>query len=114
MPPYCERACAGRRMRPVTDRTHATLRVELDPQDGSIAGRLLDGEGAGRSFSGRVGLAAAIDDAPWSSALPTPPCSRAARSASVQDCELSSPGSCAFPATPAGDGRGLPRCGSEG
>jgi hypothetical protein len=47
----------------MTDRTHATLRVELDPQDGSIAGRLLDGEGAGRSFSGWVGLAAAIEDA---------------------------------------------------
>ena len=47
----------------MNDRTHATLRVELDPEDGSIAGRLLDGEGAGRSFSGWVGLAAVIEDA---------------------------------------------------
>ena len=47
----------------MTDRTHATLRVELDPQDGSIAGRLMDGEGADRPFSGWVGLAAAIEDA---------------------------------------------------
>ena len=47
----------------MTDRTHATLRVELDPQDGSISGRLQDGEGAVRPFSGWVGLAAAIEDA---------------------------------------------------
>ena len=45
----------------MTDRTHVTLRVELDPQDGSIAGRVLDENGAGRSFLGWVGLAAAID-----------------------------------------------------
>lgn len=47
----------------MTDRTHLTLRVELDPQDGSIAGRVLDGGAAGRSFSGWIGLAAAIEDA---------------------------------------------------
>jgi hypothetical protein len=47
----------------MTDRTHLTLRVELDPQDGSIAGRVLDGGPAHRSFSGWMGLAAAIEDA---------------------------------------------------
>ena len=45
----------------MTDRTHLTLRVELDPQDGSIAGRVLDEDGAGTSFSGWMGLAAAIE-----------------------------------------------------
>jgi hypothetical protein len=47
----------------MTNRTHVTLRVELDPQDGSIAGCVLDGAGAGRSFAGWMGLAAAIEDA---------------------------------------------------
>lgn len=47
----------------MTDRTHLTLRVELDSQDGSIAGQVMDGGGAGRSFSGWMGLAAAIEDA---------------------------------------------------
>ena len=47
----------------MTDRTHLTLRVELDSQDGSIAGEVLDGGAAGRSFSGWMGLAAAIEDA---------------------------------------------------
>ncbi len=47
----------------MTDRTHTTLGVELDPQDGSIAGRVLDEDGAGRPFSGWMGLAAAIEDA---------------------------------------------------
>jgi hypothetical protein len=35
----------------MTDRTHLTLRVELDPHDGSIAGRVLDGGAIYRSFS---------------------------------------------------------------
>jgi hypothetical protein len=47
----------------MTNRTHVTLRVALDPQGGSIAGRVLDGAGVGRSFSGWMGLAAAIEDA---------------------------------------------------
>ncbi len=50
-------------MAAMTDRTHLTLRVELDPQDGSIAGDVLDGAAAGRSFSGWMGLAAAVEDA---------------------------------------------------
>lgn len=47
----------------MTDRTHLTLRVERDLHDGSIAGRVLDGGAADRSFSGWMGLAAAIEDA---------------------------------------------------
>jgi hypothetical protein len=47
----------------MSDRTHLTLRVELDPHDGSLAGRVLDGGAADRSFSGWMGLAAAIEDA---------------------------------------------------
>ena len=47
----------------MTDRTHLTVQAELDPQDGSIAGRVLEGGAAGRSFSGWMGLAAAIEDA---------------------------------------------------
>jgi hypothetical protein len=46
----------------MTDRTHLTLRVELDPHDGSIAGRVLGGGAIYRSFSGWMGLAAAIED----------------------------------------------------
>ena len=47
----------------MTDRPHLTLCVELDPHDGSIAGRVLDGCAIDRSFSGWMGLAAAIEDA---------------------------------------------------
>ena len=47
----------------MTDRTHLTLRVERDLHGGSIAGRVLDGGGADRSFSGWMGLAVAIEDA---------------------------------------------------
>ncbi len=47
----------------MTDPTHLTLHVEQDPQDGSIAGQVLDGGDVGRSFSGWMGLAAAIEDA---------------------------------------------------
>ncbi len=47
----------------MTDPTHLTLLVELDSQDGSIAGQVLDGGDVGRSFSGWMGLAAAIEDA---------------------------------------------------
>ena len=45
----------------MTDRTHLTLHVELDSHDGSIAGQVLDGGDVGRSFSGWMGLAAAIE-----------------------------------------------------
>ncbi len=45
----------------MTARTQVTLRVELDSQGDSISGRVLDEDGAGRSFSGWVGLAAAIE-----------------------------------------------------
>jgi len=47
----------------MTDRTHLTLHVELNPQDGSIAGCLLDDGGANRGFAGWIGLAAAIEEA---------------------------------------------------
>ena len=47
----------------MTDRTHLTLHVELDSHDGSITGQVLDGGDVGRSFSGWMGLAAAIEDA---------------------------------------------------
>lgn len=47
----------------MTDRTHVTVHVELDPQDGSIAGRLLDDGGASRGFAGWIGLAASIENA---------------------------------------------------
>jgi hypothetical protein len=54
----------------MTARTQVTLRVELDPQGDSISGRVLDEDGAGRSFSGWVGLAAAIEAATAASAQP--------------------------------------------
>ena len=47
----------------MTARTQVTLRVELDSQGDSISGRVLDEDGAGRSFSGWVGLAAVIEAA---------------------------------------------------
>lgn len=47
----------------MTTRTELTLRVELHSQGDSIGGRVLNGGDAGWSFSGWVGLAAAIEAA---------------------------------------------------
>lgn len=52
----------------MTARTQETLRVELDSQGDSSSGRALDEDGTGRSFSGWVGPAAAIEGASASSA----------------------------------------------
>jgi hypothetical protein len=52
----------------MTAPTQVTLRVELDSQDDSISGRVLDGDGAGIAFLGWVGLAAAIEAASAASA----------------------------------------------
>jgi hypothetical protein len=43
------------------ERTKFIVRLELTVEDGYISGRATDGDGAGREFTGWVGLTGAID-----------------------------------------------------